>query len=55
METIRGSGVWYILYEDTVRTIAVAEAIWLMLSSTQVFEELLDLRRSVRRSSHSWV
>ncbi len=33
--------------------IAVAEASGLMLSSTLLFAELLDLRRSVRRSSCS--
>ncbi len=54
MKTKRGSGVWYILSVNTVRKIAAAEASWLTLSSTLLFAELPDLRRSVRGSSNSW-
>ncbi len=36
---------------NTVRKIAVAEASWLMLSSTLLFAELPNLRRPVRGSS----
>ncbi len=43
----RGSGVWYISSVNTVRKIAAVEASWLMLSSTLLFAELPDLRRSV--------
>ncbi len=49
----RGRGVWYISSVNKVRMITVAEVSCLMLSSTQLFAELPDLRRSVRRSSHS--
>ncbi len=51
----RGSGVWYISSVNTVRKIVVAEASWLMLSSTLLFAELPDLLRSVRGSLHSRV
>ncbi len=50
MKTKRGSGVWYISSVNTVRKIAVADASWLMLSSTLLFVELLDLRRAVVKS-----
>ncbi len=40
---------------NTWRKIAVAEASWLMLSSTLLFAELPDLCRSVHRRSHSRV
>ncbi len=43
MKTKSGSGVWYISSVNTVRKIAVAEASWLMLSSTLLFAELPDL------------
>ncbi len=58
MKTKRRSGVWYISSVNTVRKIAVAEASWLMLSSTLMFAELPDLRRSVcgihTPESNSW-
>ncbi len=41
-----GRGVWYIPSVNTVRR--VAEASWLMLSSTLLFAGLPDLRRPVR-------
>ncbi len=42
MKTKGGSGVWYISSVNTVRKTAVAEASWLMLSSTLLFAELPD-------------
>ncbi len=47
---------WCLIYFvcNTVRKIAAAEASWLTLSSTLLFAELPDLRRSVRGSSNSW-
>ncbi len=43
------------LIVNTVSKTAVAEASWLMLSSTLLFAELPNLRRPVRGSSHSRV
>ncbi len=37
---------------NSVRKIAAAESSWLMLSSTLLFAEFPDLRRSIRGSSH---